>query len=81
MELNPNHVVTNTMRGEWHKVVAILLHKVGLTAVEITEDDVIEFSESNQAIVADSRGGRFVIRLVPLREAEQLAKREGGLLC
>lgn len=81
MELNPNHRVVSTMRDEWHKVAALLLHKAGLSAVEITVDDIDGFSQSNLAIVADSRGGRFVIRLVSMAEAQRLAKQEGGLPC
>ena len=35
--------------------------------------------DNERAVVADCRGGRFVVRLVTMEEGEKLAREEGGL--
>jgi len=80
MERNPNHPVVNKAREEWHKFCAIVLHKTGKTEMEITSQDVDNFTNSGLAnIVLDCRGGRLVLRLVSDEEGERLARKEGGL--
>lgn len=79
MELNPNHPVTQQVHDSWHKIAAILMQKFGMYAVEITEADVLALGDNEKAVMADCRGGRFVIRLVSMGEAEKLARKEGGL--
>lgn len=78
-ELNPNHPVTTEIREQWYKLCAILMSKFGQTAVEITQADIDQFLTENMAIVADARGGRFVLRLMDRKEGESLARKEGGL--
>jgi hypothetical protein len=82
MELNPNHQVVQALHDQWHTIVAILLHKQGETDVELTEEDVRALQAAfpqGQAVVADARGGRFVLRLMPIDKAMALARAEGGL--
>jgi hypothetical protein len=80
-ELNPNHPVTRTMHDEWHKIVAVLMHQLGMTAAEITEAHLEAFARDypGGAVVADCRNGRFMVRLVSAEEGERLARKEGGL--
>jgi hypothetical protein len=78
-ELNPNHPVTREVHDHWHKVCGILMMKLGKDAVEITESDVTALGDNERAVVADCRGGRFVVRLVTMEEGEKLAREEGGL--
>jgi hypothetical protein len=85
-ELNPNHPVTRTLHDHWHKIAAILLMKLiaddGRHAeLEITEQDVIDLTEMlgpGGAIIADTRGGRLVLRAVTGDEAAALAREAGG---
>lgn len=80
MEINPNNPVTQQMHEQWHKVVALLMVDYGITEFEITEDMLRAFAHlGGGAVVADARGGRFVVRLVDNAEAERLARKEGGL--
>lgn len=79
MELNPNHPVTREVHDHWHKIAAILMMRLGVDALEITEDDVRELGDSDRSIVADARGGKFVVRMMGRMEAERLARKEGGL--
>lgn len=79
MELNPNHPVTQQVHDHWHKIAAILMQKFGKSAVEITEADVLALGDNENAVMADCRGGRFVIRLVSMSEAQKFARKEGGL--
>lgn len=80
MELNPNNPITQQMHDHWHKVVALLMVDFGITEFEITEEMLKGFEHlGGGAVVADARGGRFVVRLVDWAEAERLARKEGGL--
>ena len=82
LELNPNHPVTQEVRDQWHKLCAVILHDMGMETFEVTSEQIESFVKAygaKGAIVADTRGGRFVLRLVNEREAGRLARREGGL--
>lgn len=79
MELNPNHLVTRAAHDQWHKFAAILMLKLGKTAVEVTIEDVERLGDSEQCIVLDGRGGKCVLRLMTMAEGEKLAREEGGL--
>jgi len=77
MELNPNNPVTKQMHDNWHAVVAVLLQQMGVTEFEITPEMLTRLSASNRlAVVADARGGRFVLRAVTMEEGERLAKEQ-----
>lgn len=72
---NPEHPVTKMMAGEWHKVAALLMLHFGMEAFEITPAMLRHFEEQMQgrAVVADCRGEKFVIRVMPLVEAARAA--------
>lgn len=78
-ELNPNHPVVVETRDQWHKLAAILMQKMGRVEVEIFPRDVENLGNNQKGIVIDCRGGKFVLRLVPMQEGERLAREEGGL--
>jgi hypothetical protein len=78
-ELNPNHPVTQMTHDNWHKIVGVIMLKFGVTDVEIESDDVLRLGDNEKAVVADCRGGRFIIRVVGMDEARKLARKEGGL--
>ncbi len=81
-ERNPNHPVTRALHDHWHKLCAIALYTLGAPELEITEDDIAKFSAAlgpGASIVADTRGGGLVLRLVNGAEAERLVRKEGGL--
>ena len=79
MELNPNHPVTSEMHDHWHKLCAILMLKMKAQSIEITEADVRALGDNEHAICMDQRGGRFVLRMMTMKEAQTLARNEGGL--
>lgn len=78
-ELNPNHPVTRQVHDHWHKVAAILMMRLGVDSYEITEEDVQRLGDNQRGVVADLRGGRFVVRLVTMEEGERMAREAGGL--
>jgi hypothetical protein len=79
-ELNPNHPVTVEIREQWHKLLAVLMHKFGLTEVEITVDDLLTLEKSGlMNITAHPKGDVITLRLVSDAEAARLAREEGGL--
>jgi len=79
MELNPNHPITRLTHDNWHKIVGVLMLKFNVTDVEILADDVARLGDNEKAIVADCRGGRFVVRVMDMKDAAELARKEGGL--
>jgi hypothetical protein len=83
MELNPNHAVTQELHENWHKFVAVLLHKFKLGKVLISVDDLVQlerdFPEGLPTVVAQERGDQIELRLVDAKEAYRLAASEGGL--
>lgn len=83
MEANPNHPVTQQMREQWHKIVALLLHKFDLGEVIITTDDLkalmVDYDGGMPAVVCHDKADGLHLRIVDEAEGLQLAKREGGL--
>lgn len=77
-EVNPNHPVTKEVRDMWYKIAAILMIKFNKTEVEILPADVAKLGDNTSAIVADTRGGKFIIRFMSMEEGEKLAREQGG---
>lgn len=78
--LNPNHPVVRETEQQWYKLCAILMHKLGLHEVKITEADVNALLDSGMAnITIYPKGDTITLRLVDDREAARLAREAGGL--
>lgn len=75
---HPLHPVVMDMANEWHKVAALLMQSMGITHFEITADLVKQLSTTHQNIVADCRGGKFILRLVNDEQANALMRGEAG---
>jgi hypothetical protein len=78
-EFNPNHPVTQMTRDNWHKIVGVIMLKLGVANVEILPEDVMLLGDNDKCVVADCRGGRFIVRVMSMAEGEKLARKEGGL--
>ena len=81
MEINPNHPVTIEMHDLWHKMVAVLMVKFGVSQVTITSEDVQRFAElwPHGAVVFHAHKDTMDLRLVDAHEATEMAKKEGGM--
>lgn len=80
MELNPDHPVTKEVREQWHKFCALVMFKAGLSKVSITVKDIEEFARSKRTnIVSHVKNEVIELSLVDDKEAERLARKEGGL--
>ncbi len=77
-ELNPNHPTTQAISDHWHKIAAILLHKLGHTDVCITPAD-LEAMDQNTCIVIQELDDGLHVRLVDMAEGQRLAREQGGL--
>ena len=79
-EVNPNHPVTQELHDLWHKVAALLMLKYGVTDALFSADDIEALGAKNLAVVAGpTRGGTVLrVRLMPMAEAYEIAKKEGG---
>lgn len=74
MKLNPDNPVTQQMDGNWHKLVLMLMLEMGVTEFEVTTERIDKMVASPyQAVVADARGGRFVLRAVTMEQGQRMA--------
>lgn len=73
--LNPNNPVARATFGEWHKIAALIMHKLGVKRVEITNEDVD--SMTGNIGIADDKGYIEVFLLTP-EETEAEIKKHGG---
>lgn len=79
MELNPNHKTTRAVSEHWHKVVALIMHKLQLRHIVITAANIEAMSKQEVAIAIDDRPDGLHVSLVDINQAEMMAKKEGGL--
>jgi hypothetical protein len=78
MELNPNHPVTQQVSDHWHKICALLMAKLGTDHVVITLADIARM-EPNSAITIQELHDGLHLRIVNPEQADEIARREGGL--
>lgn len=79
MELNPNNRAASAARGQWHKIAALIMHKMGVTHVEIKSEDVDALLASGRNIgIGDERGYMEVFLLTP-DETKEMLKKHGGM--
>ena len=76
-ELNPNHEVTKAMRGQWHAIALILMQKMGVDHVEIDLTDIQK--AQGKAIAVQEKDDRLHIQVMTVKEAELLARKQGGM--
>lgn len=77
-ELNPNHPMTQAIHDQWYKFCALIMSKYDLHNVIITMDDIHKLGSDKCLAVQEKLDGLH-IRLIDLEEAEELARKEGGL--
>ena len=79
MELNPNHPVTKAAHEEWHKIVAILLHKLGIQEITITANDIDKLMRAfpdMPTVILKGEGETLRLSLVSLEEGKKAAEKE-----
>lgn len=79
MELNPDHPVTQEMHTEWHKILAIVMRKLGINKVSIMLEDVQSLANDVQmpVVIAHSRKESLDIILTTEAEALMYANERG----
>jgi len=79
-ELNLNHPVTREAHDNWHKIAALILWRLGKKRFIITPDEVYKaFKEDLNITVRFSDEVGIELTLVDSKEADRLARQEGGL--
>lgn len=78
-ELNPNHPTTQAVHDHWHKIAALIMHKLDLDHVVITPDDINQLMRANSSITMQELGDGIHLRIVDRVTAEKLARENGGL--
>lgn len=80
-ERTPNHPVTQEMRQQWHKLLALALRKLGVDRVVLTEADLTAALRAPEGlnVVCHAHRDSIEIRLVSDAIADKLAREGGGL--
>ena len=79
MELNPHHPTTRKFSDQWHKLLAVMMHKNGVTHVVITAADVEAATATGLNISVQELKDGIHLRLVDDETAIQLARQHGGI--
>jgi len=78
MELNPNNPVARAASGQWHKIAALIMHKLGVTHVEIRAEDSDALTAKGLNIgIADDKGYMEIFLLTPEQTKAMLKKHKG----
>jgi hypothetical protein len=78
MELNPNNPVARAANGQWHKIAALIMHKLGVNHVEIREEDAEALAAKGLNIgIADDKGYMEVFLLTSEQTKAMLKKHKG----
>lgn len=83
-ELNPNHPMTAMAHDHWHKLCAMVMHKMGAEHVVITSEDiqalVAQFAgDGGPAIAIQETKHGLELTLISMERAASLAREQGGL--
>lgn len=79
-KLNPNHPVVTALDDQWHKIVAVMMLKLGLTEIVLTYEDVEAVTgQAKRNIAAKENEDGLRLWLVTDEEGMQLARENGGL--
>lgn len=81
-ELNPNHPVTRQVHDQWHKICALLMMKMGVTQVVITENDIAQLKRDsgvNIMICPSKKDNTITVELMDDATSIRLARLAGGL--
>lgn len=74
MKLNPRHPVTQAADGNWHKFLALVMHKSGIDTIDLSEKDinglVNRYPGQMATVVVREMAKERVIRLSIVSEAE-----------
>ncbi|TAL43980.1 MAG: hypothetical protein EPN91_05285 [Salinibacterium sp.] len=79
-EVNPHHPVTMGLHAEWHKLLAIVMWKLNVREIVLTEADIRGFVAhlpDGSAVLAHDKRDGLHLRLIDACEAERLAREEG----
>lgn len=77
-ELNPNHPVTRAMHDQWHKVLGMAMHKLGIQHLVITAEDIQNTPQGNCMVAQELQDGLHIY-FVDQSTAQRLAREHGGL--
>ncbi len=79
MELNPNHPTTSTMHDHWHKIAAILVNRCPGAKTRVTLAEIHKMAQDELAITIKEVNDTIELQIIPMAQAQRLARREGGL--
>jgi hypothetical protein len=78
MKLNPNHPVNRGLDNQWHKIAALIMKKLGVNHVVITEQDIDSMQQGMFIAVQERHDGLHVC-FVDEATAHRLVRENGGL--
>lgn len=77
--LNPNNPVARASFGNWHKLAALIMHKLGINHIELKNEDVEALNATGKNIgISDNKGYIEIFLLTP-EETKAALRKHGGL--
>lgn len=77
-ELNPNNPVLRAAHGQWAKICALVMHKLGVTHVEIKMEDVDALNATGRNLGIGDEKGYIEVFLLTEDETKAALKKYGG---
>jgi hypothetical protein len=79
MKRNPHHPTTKAMDGQWHKLLAMAMVKLGHTHVVLTTEDITKTAAAGTNITVQELSDGIHLRVVDDETAKKLARQHGGI--
>lgn len=75
-ELNPDHPVTAALHDQWHKLLAVVMHRFKIENIVITKDDILAFDDEhpNCSILAHDKSDGLHLSIISRDAGEELVK-------
>ena len=76
---NPNNPVARASMDHWHKIAAMMMHKLGLKSLAITAADIDKMNAAGPFDIGISdEKGHIEVLLLTEAESRALVKKHGG---
>lgn len=76
MEMIPEHQVTKALHEQWHKIAAVMMKKMGISYLHITDADLVSMGKDTFIIVHGKPDGLH-ISLTDQKTAEAIISSDG----
>lgn len=78
MELNPEHLTTLAMHDLWHKIVAMLMIRMGTKHVVIGQTDIDNLlNNEDSCVICEEKPNGIHLRMMSMEDAKEYVASRG----